>query len=103
MALSEGLVLAEDLGLRRGVITPVCFEVINSLKTKNLDRYSAIIEKIKDLESSSALSPAPLGEAIFLHKPGLTSSPAVIRRSPLPLHRPLWRREGGETPDLVCI
>jgi ribonuclease HI len=43
MACAESLMLAQDLGATKLIVSSDCLEMINMLKTRNLCRYTAIL------------------------------------------------------------
>jgi hypothetical protein len=50
--LKEALILAQDLGIQRLLVSSDCLEIVNALKNKNLSVYSSILVEIESRPSS---------------------------------------------------
>ena len=96
LACREAIALAQDLSLDRVVVSSDCLEVIRSMKSANLGRFSTILKEIK--ASTSGFSVVS-----FIHeKRELNREAHSLARGSTSLNvgRHIWLLE---TPDTICI
>ena len=96
LACREAIALAQDLSLDRVVVSSDCLEVISSMKSANLGRFSTILKEIK--ASTSGFSVVS-----FIHeKRELNREAHSLARGSTSLNvgRHIWLLE---TPDTICI